>query len=171
MLDEEFEFDAELMEAVTALAASCASRSLRVAVAESCTGGWLAHCCTELPGSSNWFECGWVVYSNQSKQELLGVNPERIERHGAVSCEVVEAMAHGALERCGADLVCAISGVAGPDGGTEKTPVGRVCFAFAERDSLSSEQQDFSGDRTAVRRQAVLHALWRMGGKQAVLAT
>jgi len=171
MLDEIFEFDAELMEAVTALASSCASQDLRVSVAESCTGGWLARCCTELPGSSQWFECGWVTYSNRSKTDLLGVPAELIEQHGAVSKQVVEAMAQGALGRSGTDLSCAVSGVAGPEGGTEHTPVGRIWFAFAQGDEVRSECKDFAGDRVAIRRQAVLHALWGMGGKQAAFAT
>ncbi len=163
MLGKELEGDTELIQAVTALGEHCVAQGRRVAVAESCTGGWLARCCTELSGSSHWFECGWVAYSNPSKTALLGVDTELIQRHGAVSCEVVEAMARGALERCCADMACAISGVAGPEGGTAQTLVGRVCFAFASRDATHSEQQDFTGDRTAVRRQAVLHALRRMG--------
>ena len=102
-----------------------------MAVAESCTGGWLAKCCTDLPGSSDWFECGWVTYSNEAKSESLDVDPELIRQEGAVSQAVAEAMAAGALERAQCDLACAISGVAGPSGGTEHAPVGCVWFAFS----------------------------------------
>lgn len=155
--------DSALLEAAKILADHSRAQSLRVAVAESCTGGWLAKCCTDLPGSSDWFECGWATYSNEVKSQLLGVDPELIRREGAVSRAVVEAMATGVLERAQCDLACAISGVAGPSGGTERAPVGCVWFAFlCAGGEVCSEQQDFSGDREAIRRASVLHALRRM---------
>lgn len=152
-----------LDEAIKELAERSRAQGLRVAVAESCTGGWLAKRCTDLPGSSDWFECGWVTYSNEAKSRFLGVDPELIRREGAASRAVAEAMAAGALERARCDLACAVSGVAGPSGGTERAPVGRVWFAFLRAGGEArSERQDFSGDRYAVRRQSVLHALRRM---------
>ena len=155
--------DAPLLEAVKTLADCSRSQGLRVAVAESCTGGWLAKCCTDLPGSSDWFECGWATYGNQSKSQLLGVDSGLIQSEGAVSQAVVEAMAAGAMERAQCDLVCAISGVAGPSGGTAHVPVGCVWFAFLRSGrEIRSERQDFPGDRDTVRREAVLHALRRL---------
>lgn len=155
--------DGSLLEAVKVLADRSRAQGLRVTVAESCTGGWLAKCCTDLPGSSDWFECGWVTYSNEAKSKSLGVGPELIRQEGAVSRVVVEAMAAGALERAQCDLACAISGVAGPSGGTEHAPVGCVWFAFLRAGGeVCSERRDFSGDRDAVRRESVLHALRRL---------
>lgn len=155
--------DASLLEAAKVLADHSRAQSLRVAVAESCTGGWLAKCCTDLPGSSDWFERGWVTYSNEAKSRSLGVDPELIRREGAVSQAVVEAMAAGALERARCDLACAVSGVAGPSGGTERAPVGCVWFAFLRAGGeMRSERRDFPGGRDAVRRESVLHALRRM---------
>ena len=155
--------DSALLEAAKALADRSRAQGFRVAVAESCTGGWLAKCCTDLPGSSNWFECGWVTYSNEVKSQSLGVDPELIRQEGAVSQAVVEAMATGALERAQCDLACAISGVAGPSGGTERAPVGCVWFAFLRAGrEVCSERQDFSGGRDAIRRASVLHALRRL---------
>ena len=155
--------DSALLEATKVLADRSRAQGLRVAVAESCTGGWLAKCCTDLPGSSDWFECGWVTYSNEAKSRSLGVDPELIRQEGAVSQAVVEAMAAGALERAQCDLACAISGVAGPSGGTERAPVGCVWFAFLRAGGeMCSERRDFSGDRDTVRRESVLHALRRL---------
>ena len=155
--------DASLLEAANMLADRSRAQGLRVTVAESCTGGWLAKCCTDLPGSSDWFECGWVTYSNGAKSQFLGVDPELIRREGAVSRVVVEAMAAGALERTQCDLSCAISGVAGPSGGAEHAPVGCVWFAFLRAGGeVRSERKDFSGDRDAIRRASVLHALRRL---------
>ena len=155
--------DAQLLEAVKVLADRSRAQGLRVAVAESCTGGWLAKCCTDLPGSSDWFECGCATYGDAAKSRLLGVDPELIRREGAVSGAVVEAMAAGVLERAQCDLACAVSGVAGPSGGTERAPAGCVWFAFLRSGGKAcSERRDFSGDRDAVRRQSVLHALRRL---------
>ncbi len=155
--------DAQLLEAASALAEHCRSHQWRLATAESCTGGWLARCCTDVPGSSQWFECGWVTYSNAAKEFMLGVPAELIQRHGAVSQSVVEAMAAQALQHADCDLACAISGVAGPTGGTARTPVGMVWFGFAQRGrTVVSEVQNFQGDREGIRRSAVWYALNRL---------
>jgi nicotinamide-nucleotide amidase len=131
-----------------------------VAVAESCTGGWLAKCLTDIPGSSQWFERGYVTYSNAAKEQALGVAASVIETFGAVSRPTVEQMATGALHGSGASLAIAITGVAGPDGGTAEKPVGLVWFARAQRDgALIAVEERFGGDRESVRRAAVATAL------------
>ncbi|MET0065038.1 MAG: nicotinamide-nucleotide amidohydrolase family protein [Candidatus Thiodiazotropha sp.] len=152
-----------------ALAQGCAERLLsrdqRLVVAESCTGGWLAKVLTDLPGSSQWFERGYVTYSDCSKQEMLGVSAEILEQRGAVSEQTVEAMVRGALEKSGADLAVAISGIAGPGGGSEEKPVGTVCFAWEMRGRApQSERRYFPGDREAVRRQATGYAMQQLIG-------
>ncbi|WP_151702813.1 CinA family protein [Nitrincola alkalilacustris] len=131
-----------------------------MAAAESCTGGWVSQAVTALPGSSHWFDCGFVTYSNHAKQQMLGVPAALIDSHGAVSEPVVVAMAEGALQRSQATIAVSISGVAGPDGGTERKPVGTVWFAWAVRGGATvSCLSYFSGDREEVRRQAVEQAL------------
>jgi len=133
-----------------------------VATAESCTGGWVAKVLTDVAGSSRWFERGFVTYTNESKQELLGVAADVLDRQGAVSAATVEAMARGALAHSRAQLSCAVSGIAGPGGGTPEKPVGLVWFAWARADAPAlarTESRQFIGDREAVRRQAVAHAL------------
>ncbi|HET8698466.1 MAG TPA: CinA family protein [Gammaproteobacteria bacterium] len=135
---------------------------LRMATAESCTGGWIAKAVTDVPGSSQWFEGGVVVYSNALKTSLLGVPPALIDAHGAVSEPVVRAMADGARARLGVDLTIAVSGVAGPDGGTADKPVGTVWFAWATPQGTHTECRQLGGDREAVRRQSVAHALERL---------
>jgi nicotinamide-nucleotide amidase len=133
---------------------------LRVVIAESCTGGNLAGALTEVPGSSNWFERGYVTYSNEAKVQDLGVDPQLLAEHGAVSAAVVEQMAVGALRASGADLALAVSGVAGPDGGTRDKPVGLVYFAVQRRGGRPEVSQgQFPGDRAAVRSAAVNKAL------------
>lgn len=127
--------------------------------AESCTGGWLAEAVTAEPGSSNWFERGFVTYSNLSKQEMLGVAEATLERCGAVSEEVVCEMALGALLRSRAQVAVAISGIAGPGGAVPGKPVGTVCLAWALKGQVMSQSYHFSGDRESVRRQAVECAL------------
>jgi nicotinamide-nucleotide amidase len=132
----------------------------RVTTAESCTGGWVAKCLTDVPGSSQWFERGFVTYSNDAKRELLGVSADALVRHGAVSQPVAEQMAAGALEASGAALAVAITGIAGPDGGTPEKPVGLVWFALARPQAAPIAQQHrFSGDRDGIRRAAVATAL------------
>lgn len=131
-----------------------------LATAESCTGGWLAKLVTDVPGSSSWFDRGFVTYSNASKVEMLGVSEQTLSRHGAVSEAVVEEMALGALQRSQANLSVAISGVAGPGGGTPDKPVGLVCFAWGLDDRVVRiERQKFQGDREQVRCAAALYAL------------
>ena len=135
----------------------------RLVTAESCTGGWIAKLCTDLPGSSRWFLGGAVVYDDALKAGLLGVSSQTLAEAGAVSGEVVREMAAGALERLGGDVAVAVSGVAGPDGGTPDKPVGTVWFAWGRRGAqgitISTALEKFKGDRDAVRRQAVARAL------------
>ena len=135
----------------------------RVVTAESCTGGWISKALTDVPGSSEWFETGFVAYGNAAKTALLGVLPAELEQHGAVSEAVVKAMAMGALERAGADISVAVSGIAGPDGGTPGKPVGTVWLAWAWRRGKSvhvqARRKSFKGDREAVRRKSVAGAL------------
>lgn len=133
---------------------------LRCATAESCTGGWLAQTLTAVPGSSDWFERGFVTYSNEAKQELLGVTEAMLQRHGAVSEPVARAMAEGALKHSRAQRSVAITGIAGPAGGTPEKPVGTVVFAWAGTgQDTRSETCRFAGDRAAVRWASVMHAL------------
>lgn len=133
----------------------------RIAVAESCTGGWLARCFTDLPGSSEWFEGGWVVYSNALKQSCLGVCEQDLYRHGAVSQAVVETLAHSARRQAKVDLAVAISGVAGPGGGSADKPVGTVWFSWTGpgQDDLQSRCLQLPGDRDAIRRASVAEAM------------
>ncbi|MEJ2693342.1 MAG: nicotinamide-nucleotide amidohydrolase family protein [Candidatus Thiodiazotropha sp.] len=138
-------------------------RHLRLAVAESCTGGWLAKVLTDLPGSSEWFDRGYVTYSNAAKQSMLGVDETTLEREGAVSEATVAAMSRGALRESGADLALAVSGIAGPGGGSAEKPVGTVCFAWQRRDAAPQVARErFGGDREAVRRQSVRYLLSRL---------
>jgi len=144
---------------VTTLARELKARSLMMATAESCTGGLIAGACTDLSGSSDWFERGFVTYSNAAKHELLGVPVALIEQHGAVSEPVARAMASGALAHSPAQLAVAVTGVAGPTGGSADKPVGTVWFGWATPDGVFSEHRRFDGDRAAVRQATVRHAL------------
>lgn len=131
-----------------------------MATAESCTGGWVAQAITAVPGSSAWFECGFVTYSNEAKQELLGVQAATLSTHGAVSEATVREMAAGALTRSRAEVACAISGIAGPSGGSAEKPVGTVCFAWAMVGrAVETASLHFDGDRRAIRAQSVRAAL------------
>ena len=133
---------------------------LMLTIAELCTGGWIFEAVTMVPGSSDWFERGFVTYTYISKREMLGVREDTLEKHGAVAEEVVREMAAGALARSHAQVAVAVSGIAGPSGGTPEKPVGTVCFAWATKNgSLHSETKRYSGDREAVRRQSVERAL------------
>ena len=137
-----------------------------LATAESCTGGLVAGALTDIPGSSHVVERGFVTYSNEAKNQMLGVPLDLIQSHGAVSEPVARAMAEGAVAHSGADVAVAITGVAGPGGGTAEKPVGLVHFATAETGGDTRvDQQVFGGDRTAVREQAVLHALSLLKGR------
>ena len=137
-------------------------RGWKLATAESCTGGMIAAACTDLAGSSNWFECGWVSYSNAAKTDLLGVDAATIDTHGAVSEPVARAMAAGALARSAAQVAIAVTGIAGPGGATDGKPVGLVWFGFGLPGGVQTEMQCFSGDRAAVRASTVRHALARL---------
>ena len=134
-------------------------RQYRLVTAESCTGGLIAAACTDLAGSSNWFERGFVTYSNAAKTELLGVDAELISAQGAVSEAVARAMASGALARSPAQVSIAVTGVAGPGGGSSAKPVGTVWFGFGLPDRIKTETRLFAGDRRAVRTAALQHAL------------
>lgn len=135
-------------------------RKSMLACAESCTGGWVSEVVTATGGSSQWFERGYVTYSNAAKQELLDVKAETLRLDGAVSEAVVREMAAGALRRSHAQIALAISGVAGPSGGSPGKPVGTVCFAWVlQGGAPTAETMHFSGDREAVRKQSVIHAL------------
>ncbi len=138
----------------------CTHAGILLATAESCTGGWIAKCITDVPGSSAWFRAGIVAYANEEKISLLGVPASRIERHGAVSREVAVAMAQGAHARTGADLIVAVTGVAGPSGGAAGKPVGTVWLAWiGAKERLSSVLETFPGNREQVRRATVRRAL------------
>lgn len=151
--------------AVLALADALRARGLKIATAESCTGGLIAAACTAVAGSSDWFERGFVTYSNEAKTELLGVDAALIAAHGAVSEEVARAMAEGALGHSRAQLSVAVTGIAGPGGATKGKPVGMVWLALAQRGSATrGELLQLGGDRAAVREQTVQHALARLLG-------
>ncbi|MBF7729736.1 CinA family protein [Pseudomonas sp. N040] len=151
------------MDGLTDLAASLGrnllARQAQVCTAESCTGGGIAEAITRIAGSSSWFEAGYVTYSNAQKTAQLGVPGELFEQVGAVSREVVEAMVRGACQRSGARYGVAVSGIAGPEGGSAEKPVGTVWLAWADGGQLFSQRCQFAGDRAAVRRQTVRAAL------------
>lgn len=136
-----------------------ADKSLMLATAESCTGGLVAAAITDVSGSSGWFERGFVTYSNEAKSTMLGVPAKLIRDHGAVSEEVARAMAEGALLNSRAQVALAVTGVAGPNGGTPDKPVGMVCFGWSNRITTHTETQRFRGDRGQIRRQAAEHAM------------
>lgn len=148
--------DDPLLTLAAELGDALRQRRWTVALAESCTGGMAAQSLTAIPGSSAWFDRGFVTYSNLSKQELLQVPADLLAHHGAVSVPTAEAMALGTLAHSHADIVGAITGIAGPDGGTAEKPVGTVCFAWSIRGSAPrSAVHHFKGDRDAIRRQSV----------------
>lgn len=155
----------EIAELAQRVVSENAAKGRTVALAESCTGGLVTAAITEIPGSSAVLGSGYVTYSNDAKMKMLGVNGDIIETFGAVSVAVAWAMAQGALSRSGADIAVAISGVAGPDGGTEKKPVGTVVFAVAEKgkdaEDVIADRKDFGQDksRAEIRGFATLHAL------------
>ncbi len=152
--------DTELYALAECLGALLRDQDLRVATAESCTGGWIAKCLTDVPGASRWFERGFVTYSNAAKEDLLGVDPGTLAAQGAVSEAVVREMALGAVAHSGAEVAMAVSGIAGPGGGTPDKPVGTVWLAWAlPGGGTLAERACFPGDREAVRRAAVERAL------------
>lgn len=147
---------------VPRLAGLLLARRWMMASAESCTGGLIAAACTDLSGSSEWFERGFVTYSNEAKTELLSVDPQQLAAHGAVSEVVARAMAHGATRHSHAQVSVAVTGIAGPTGGSADKPVGTVWFGFMVDGRLSSEVRHFPGDRAAVRAATAQHALQRL---------
>lgn len=160
--------DTELFQLAENVAAKMIETNHCLATAESCTGGWVAKCLTDVAGSSQWFERGYVVYNGLAKQQMLGVSSAVIEQHGEVSEAVVRALAEGVLAKSTASISLSISGIAGPGGGTDSKPVGTVWFAWSIADKhagvvrevrTSTDQQLFNGDREAVRKQAVIHSL------------
>jgi len=152
--------DEELKACAEEVAERLLERGWMLALAESCTGGWVAKVCTDLPGSSAWFERGFVTYTNEAKQEMLGVSGETLAVHGAVSEATVAEMAEGVLRHSQARVGLAISGIAGPGGGTPEKPLGTVCFGLSLWGSdIWAERCRFDGDREAVRRQAVRYGL------------
>lgn len=152
--------DSPLYDLAARVGSALRSRRGLIVTAESCTGGWIAKVMTDVPGSSGWFDGGFVTYSNRAKQALLGVPPATLAAYGAVSAETVAAMAAGALARSRATVVVAVSGIAGPDGGSPDKPVGTVYLTWVVRNGPThTERQQFVGDREAVRRQTVAVAL------------
>jgi len=154
------EFETKAKGLLDRLASLLNARGWKMATAESCTGGWVAKCCTDLAGSSAWFDRGLVTYSNEAKQQMLGVSHDALEIHGAVSEVVVRQMAEGAQRNAGVEVAVSTTGIAGPDGGTQEKPLGLVHFGWCIDDQpVSCDAVVFHGDRKAVRQQTVLHAL------------
>ena len=166
--EELLALDGKGLEAILIqISAQLLTRGWMLATAESCTGGMIAAACTDLAGSSQWFERGFVTYSNAAKTELLGVPAALIAQHGAVSEPVARAMAEGAVAHAHAQVAVAVTGVAGPTGGSADKPVGMVWFGWCVAGQTHSQVQHFAGDRAAVRAATVHHALARL---QALLA-
>jgi len=156
-------FDTDTEAALCALADALRARGWRLATAESCTGGLIAAACTALVGSSDWFERGFVTYSNQAKTDLLGVDPALIQTHGAVSEAVARAMVQGALQRAPVQLAVAVTGIAGPGGAVPGKPVGTVWLGWGTPGAIQTELLQLTGDRGAVRARTVAVALQRLG--------
>lgn len=152
--------DAELYELSGRVGDALKARNLMMAAAESCTGGWIGQAVTMVPGSSKWFDRGFVTYTNEAKQDMLGVSIETLNEFGAVSEQTVREMVAGALVRSRAQVAVAVSGIAGPDGGSRQKPVGTVLLAWGEKGGgIKAQAFHFQGDRDAVRRQSVIAAL------------
>jgi len=152
--------ESELAALAQAVGAACYQRRLFLTTAESCTGGWVAQVITHTAGSSAWFERGFVTYSDAAKIELLGVREETLASFGAVSIETAQEMAVGALKHSRAQISLAITGIAGPGGGSPDKPVGTVCFAWCRAGMpAQAEILQFTGEREDIRRQSVMHAL------------
>ena len=152
--------DEALRDTAMAVGDRLRDERLSLVTAESCTGGWIAKVVTDIPGSSDWFDCGMATYSYEAKQAMLGVRPETLEYHGAVSRETVLEMVAGALVHSGAGIAVAVTGIAGPTGGTREKPVGTVWIAWKRRGGYPlAEVFHFDGDREAVRRQTVAAGL------------
>ena len=152
--------DSELMQLSEQVGLALKARGATMTTAESCTGGWVAKAITDIAGSSAWFERGFVTYSNEAKSQMIGVSEATLLEHGAVSEPVVIQMAQGALAAAHATFAVSVSGIAGPDGGSEQKPVGTVWFGFASHEGdVITRHECFNGDRDAVRRQATVYAL------------
>jgi len=152
--------DAQLRDRATALGERLRAQRLTLVTAESCTGGWIAKTVTDIAGSSDWFDCGMVAYSYEAKQAMLGVRPETLEQFGAVSRETAIEMVSGALVHSGGSLAVAVTGIAGPGGGSPDKPVGTVWIGWKRRGGYAqADVFHFDGDRDAVRRQTVAAAL------------
>lgn len=151
--------NSELIELARKVGQAVEAKNLMLSTAESCTGGFISTVITEVPGSGDWFDCGFVTYSNTAKNEMLDVPDAVIAQFGAVSEEVAAAMAAGAVANSSADVAVSTTGIAGPTGAVPGKPVGTVCFGWARGDQVHTERLVFQGDRHAVREQAVAHAL------------
>jgi nicotinamide-nucleotide amidase len=152
--------DNEIFERAEQLGGLLKARGKKIATAESCTGGWIAQAITEVPGSSAWFDRGFVTYSNAAKVQMLGVKQDTLEQYGAVSAETAMEMAAGALANSDADCACAVTGIAGPDGGTPEKPVGTVFIAWQCKNGGSEViRKQFAGNRRQIRKQTVKTAL------------
>jgi nicotinamide-nucleotide amidase len=152
--------ESELFELAEQLGRKLKAGGKTIATAESCTGGWIAQTITEVPGSSAWFDRGFVTYSNAAKVQMLGVSPKTLEKYGAVSAETATEMAAGALAQSDADVAIAVTGIAGPDGGTPEKPVGTVFIAWAHKNGTAKVlRKQLSGDRRQIREQTVRDAI------------
>jgi nicotinamide-nucleotide amidase len=157
------ESDQTLLTLAQNVGTALSERGFMLTSAESCTGGWIGQTVTSVAGSSAWYDRGFITYSNQAKQQMLGVQATTLAQHGAVSEQTAQEMALGALKMSEAQIAVAVTGIAGPDGGSKEKPVGMVCFGWAYRHGLARSQTCFfSGDRAAIRRQAVATALLGM---------
>ena len=154
------EFDTQIDSLLARIAGLLTARNWRMATAESCTGGWIAKCCTDVAGSSDWFERAYVAYSYRAKEQMLGVSHEDLLEYGAVSEEIAWQMAAGARQRSQAEVVVSVTGIAGPGGGMPGKPVGLVHFGWCIGDQpVVCDSEIFEGDRKSVRQQTVLYAL------------
>jgi len=159
------EIDQSLLDTIVSIGASLKEKKEMLSTAESCTGGWVGQAITSVPGTSHWYDRGFITYSNAAKREMLDVPTGTLARFGAVSEQTARAMAEGAVRNSQSRFALSITGIAGPEGGTPEKPVGFVCFAWTGHDRETfSECVRFKGDRQQVRRQAVSHALLGMSG-------
>jgi nicotinamide-nucleotide amidase len=157
--NEERHVTNDILDLATRVGRALEAKGLSLVTAESCTGGGISQAITEIPGSTGWFDCGFVPYSNASKTEMLDVPAALIAQFGSVSVEVAGAMAEGAIGNSNADVAVSTTGIAGPTGAVPGKPVGTVCFGWSRGNTTFTERLVFSGDRRAVREQTVAHAL------------
>jgi nicotinamide-nucleotide amidase len=154
------EFEIKVSTLLERVAAMLTERHWRMVTAESCTGGWIAKCCTDMVGSSDWFDRGYIAYSYRAKEQMLGISHDELVEYGAVSENIASQMARGAKERSKAAVTVSATGIAGPGGGMEGKPVGLVHFGWCiDAQPVSCDAEVFEGDRESVRQQTVLHAL------------